>query len=226
MRKAPSPNFNDRAKDTEINFLILHYTGMRSAEEALQRMTNPATEVSAHYMIDTDGTLFQLVDEKHRAWHAGKSSWQNITDINTHSIGIELVNLGHEFGYHSFPIAQIKTLEKLSQEILARHPILPHHILGHSDIAPDRKEDPGELFDWKDLAQKGIGFFPTEAEEKNTVIENLNIFGYNTTHELDVLITAFQRHFRPEKIDGTADNETRRLLQNCADHVSASCKKS
>ena len=216
----PSPNFNDRAEKSNIDFLIIHYTGMKTADAALEKMCDSKEEVSTHYMIDENGKIFQLVKENKRAWHAGKSFWQGITDINSHSIGIELVNLGHEFGYHPFPLKQMKSLEKLAKKILARHKIPSYQVLGHSDIAPDRKQDPGELFDWKGFAEKGIGFFPKQAKEKNTVKENLKIFGYNIDVELEILITAFQRHFRQQNVNGIADKETKELLQGCVSFCS------
>lgn len=155
----PSPNYNDRAPGA-INMLVLHYTGMASCEDALARLCDPVAQVSAHYLIDEDGTVYQLVAEQHRAWHAGVSFWKGERDINSRSIGIELVNPGHELGYRAFPQIQMQALADLAHEILARHPIPPDRVLGHSDVAPGRKRDPGELFDWQWLAGQGIGVWP------------------------------------------------------------------
>lgn len=156
----PSPNFDPRPGGGAIDMLILHYTGMTSAEAALERMCDPASKVSAHYLIDEAGELFQLVEERHRAWHAGVSSWQGDTGINARSVGIELVNPGHEFGYRAFTGAQMARLTALATGVLQRHPMPAHHVLGHSDVAPDRKQDPGELFDWASLARAGVGVWP------------------------------------------------------------------
>ncbi|MCB1579269.1 MAG: N-acetylmuramoyl-L-alanine amidase [Rhodospirillales bacterium] len=149
-----SPNYNDRADDCAPSMIVIHYTGMKTAQAALQRLCNPEAEVSAHYVIDEDGTLYQLVDEDKRAWHAGVSEWEGCTDINSASIGIELVNPGHEFGYHPFPHEQMAALAKLCKDIMSRHEIKT--VLGHEDVAPGRKQDPGELFDWFWLDQHGV----------------------------------------------------------------------
>lgn len=154
--KRPSPNYNERPAGTAIDMLVLHYTGMKSCAAALDRLCDETAEVSAHYLIDEDGTLYQLVDEARRAWHAGVAVWNGNTNINDRSIGIELVNPGHEFGYRKFPEAQMLTLITLCKEIIARHPISPADVVGHSDVAPDRKQDPGELFDWQRLVDEGI----------------------------------------------------------------------
>ena len=147
----PSPNHDDRG-GAAIDMLVLHYTGMKTAEAALERLCDPAAKVSAHYTIDEDGTVYAHVPEARRAWHAGVSFWAGATDINSRSIGIELVNPGHEFGYRDFPDAQIAALITLCHGILLRHPIPSARVLGHSDVAPARKEDPGELFPWERLA--------------------------------------------------------------------------
>ncbi len=152
--KYKSPNFNERIGYDAAVMIVLHYTGMQSAEAALKKLCDPAAEVSAHYVIDEDGTTYQLVDENKRAWHAGVSEWNGETDINSASIGIELVNPGHEFGYREFPPAQMESLATLCKDIMSRHDI--GSILGHSDIAPGRKQDPGELFDWVWLAKAGV----------------------------------------------------------------------
>ncbi|MHA1538096.1 MAG: N-acetylmuramoyl-L-alanine amidase, partial [Alphaproteobacteria bacterium] len=167
MIERPSPNHEARSPDIPIDILLLHYTGMETAEGALERLCDPAAKVSAHYTIDEDGTLYRHVGEDRRAWHAGKSFWAGSYDINGRSIGIELVNPGHEFGYRAFPEAQMAALIELAGGILARHPIPPHRVLGHSDVAPGRKQDPGELFDWARLADAGIGLWPGEAAEED-----------------------------------------------------------
>ncbi len=155
----PSPNHNDRG-DAAIDMLVLHYTGMKTAKAALERLCDPAAKVSAHYTVDEDGTVYVHVPEARRAWHSGISSWAGAADINSRSIGIELVNPGHEFGYRDFPYGQIQALITLCHGILLRHPIPSARVLGHSDVAPARKEDPGERFPWKQLATAGIGLWP------------------------------------------------------------------
>ena len=152
----PSPNHDTRGGQA-IDILLLHYTGMPSGEEALERLCDPNAEpgrVSAHYCIDEAGTTYRLVAEEERAWHAGVASWAGATNINARSIGIELVNPGHEFGYRPFPEAQMHSLMTLSQDILRRHAIPARRVLGHSDVAPLRKEDPGELFDWPPFGRR------------------------------------------------------------------------
>jgi N-acetylmuramoyl-L-alanine amidase len=224
----PSPN-QDARPDGCVDILLLHYTDMLSAEAALQRMTDAAARVSAHYCIDEDGTVYRLVPEERRAWHAGISSWAGATDINARSIGIELVNPGHTCGYRPFAEAQMQALEALATEILGRHPIPAHRVLGHSDVAPARKIDPGELFDWRRLARAGIGLWPEplgfadpgparSTRDIADVQSKLARFGYGVvvTGVLDrateQALSAFQRHFRPASFDGQPDGETRRLL--------------
>ncbi len=155
--QTPSPNFN--ARQLPVTLLVLHYTGMPTMQQALDRLRDPAAAVSAHYLVDEDGTVYQLVDEASRAWHAGISSWAGETDINSAAIGIEIVNPGHEFGYRKFPAAQIVALIILTKDILTRYDIPPQNIVGHADIAPARKQDPGELFPWDQLAAAGISNF-------------------------------------------------------------------
>ena len=209
----PSPNFDTRG-GAPVDILVLHYTGMPSGETALARLRDPAAKVSAHYMIDEDGAVYALVPEEARAWHAGVSYWAGARDINACSIGIELVNPGHEFGYRAFPKAQIAALMELARGILARHPIPAWRVLGHSDVAPVRKDDPGELFPWKELAREGIGLWPSKAADpgETKVAEFLSRFGYDPEALPEKTITAFQRHFRPTRVDGMADAETRGLL--------------
>jgi len=215
MQFLPSPNFNDRAADKAIQHLILHYTGMRAAADALARLCDPAAEVSAHYIVNADGAVTQLVDEEKRAWHAGVSFWAGETDLNSTSIGIEIVNPGHEFGYMPFPDAQITAVTKLCRDILSRHAIQPHHVLAHSDIAPARKMDPGELFPWARLAEDGVGLWPPQKGEGRGERGELDlaIYGYDIS-SLSAAIIAFQRHFRPEKINGEWDDECGARLSN------------
>ena len=146
VTRRPSPNFDERA--LPVSMIVLHYTGMPDAEGALNRMTSPESRVSAHYMVTEEGEIIQLVDEEKRAWHAGKSYWRGITDVNSASVGIEIVNPGHEFGYRNFPDEQIASVIPLVADIKERHGIGRGNIVGHSDVAPSRKEDPGELFPW------------------------------------------------------------------------------
>jgi N-acetylmuramoyl-L-alanine amidase len=207
----PSPNFDARPDGTDIDMLVLHYTGMRSAAAALERLCDPEARVSAHYLIDEDGAVHRLVPEAMRAWHAGVSFWRNHTDINGRSIGIELVNPGHEFGYRAFPEPQMEALIGLAKGILARHPIPARNVVGHSDVAPDRKEDPGELFDWTRLARHGIGIWPEpDANAGADAMGMLADYGYDISAA--AVVTAFQRHFQPHKLDGVIDDETRALL--------------
>ncbi len=213
--ETPSPNFNER--QLPVSMIVLHYTGMQSAEAALARLTDPTAEVSAHYLIDEDGTIHRLVAEDKRAWHAGQSHWRGITDVNSASIGIELVNPGHEFGYRDFAPAQIEALIPLLAEIKDRYEITRGNVVGHSDIAPTRKHDPGELFPWAQLARLRLALpRPT----KNLMdplwsdagfLLALERFGYEVTDKLAAVV-AFQRRFRPELIDGEIDGECRCLL--------------
>ena len=203
----PSPNFEARPPDVPIDLLVLHYTGMESAKAALDRLCDNTSKVSAHYLIDEDGELYRLVDESSRAWHAGESSWRGNRDPNSRSIGIELVNPGHELGYRPFPDPQVDSLIALAQNLVARHPIPPRNVVGHSDIAPSRKQDPGELFDWRRLALAGIGLWPVSATGAVTDVPTmLAHYGYDTSGPS--AIAAFQRHFRPDNLSGTADKTT------------------
>jgi N-acetylmuramoyl-L-alanine amidase len=202
-----------------VALLVLHYTGMRSAAAAIARLTDPAAKVSAHYVIDTDGTVLELVPEACRAWHAGVAGWGAIRDVNGQSIGIELVNPGHDWGYRPFPAAQIAALVELGQAIRARHGLPPKAVVGHSDVAPARKIDPGELFPWADLARHGLGIWPAawenEAPDTGAALEALRAIGYrpdlpDTTPAR--VIAAFQRHWRPDRIDGRLDEATMGLI--------------
>lgn len=221
IEQMPSPNFNDR-KGAGPSIIIIHYTGMETAQQALDRLTDPHSEVSAHYTIDEDGKIYQHVDESMRAWHAGHSFWNGETDINAHSIGIEIVNPGHEWGYRPFTGHQMKALTDLCKDIMARHSIDPENVLAHSDVAPMRKQDPGEYFPWHECANHGIGVWPHPSDEDVVKSASLNIeralhdFGYDPRVKLRDKITAFQRHFVPEAFAnghaGEADSLTRTRL--------------
>lgn len=217
-----SPNFDTRG-GVAIDMLVLHYTGMKSGQEALDRMCDPAAKVSAHYMIEEDGRVFKLVQESDRAWHAGVSHWRGHTNINARSIGIEIVNPGHEFGYRDFPMTQIKAVSALSQVLITNYGIPQRNVVAHSDIAPERKEDPGELFPWKWLAEEGVGLFPAlpHIAPRHTLLDTqrkLARFGYGLpTNGLRDDLTvktfiAFQRRFRSTHFKGEWDSECEGLL--------------
>ena len=214
--------------------LVFHYTGMMSRNDALDRLCDPASKVSAHYVIDEDGTVTPLVAESKRAWHAGVACWRGVRDVNGTSIGIELVNPGHAFGYRPFPEAQTVACETLGTEILSRWPIPARNVVGHSDVAPGRKTDPGELFDWARLAAAGIGLWPDRQPVAGEVGLRLGPgdsggavhdlqgalaeYGYAISLDrvygepMEAAVAAFQRHFRPRRVDGLADPETSQLL--------------
>jgi N-acetylmuramoyl-L-alanine amidase len=233
IAEQPSPNHGERKEGGPIDILLLHYTGMPSAEGALAWLCDPRSTVSSHYFVFEDGRIVRLVDESRRAHHAGKSNWQGETDINSRSIGIEIANPGHEWGYVPFPEAQIAALIELCQGILARHPIPPERVLGHSDVAPLRKVDPGEFFPWERLHREGIGHYAAPAPlsdgptlavgasgpEVTALKDRFRKYGYGLfeADEFDAgmagVVTAFQRHFRPERIDGVADVSTRETLE-------------
>jgi N-acetylmuramoyl-L-alanine amidase len=214
-RDCPSPNWNERA--LPISMVVLHYTGMESAEAALARLTDPAAQVSAHYLIDEDGTVTRLVAEDKRAWHAGKAYWRGITDVNSASIGIELVNPGHELGYRPFTDEQMSSLAPLLAVIMRRHRIDPSMVLGHSDVAPQRKQDPGELFDWEMLSSLGLAL-ETPRPRIRLLHENpgafylaLERFGYDIA-DGHAAVAAFERRWRPRRIGGEVDGELGALL--------------
>jgi N-acetylmuramoyl-L-alanine amidase len=217
--QCPSPNHDERPEGAVIDILVLHYTGMRTAEEALARLCDPAAKVSAHYTVDRDGRVYAHVPESRRAWHAGVSYWAGERNVNARSIGIEIVNPGHEFGYVPFADVQISALIELAQGILSRHPIPPARVVAHSDVAPARKEDPGELFPWKCLAGFGIGLWPQQGPHSavhSGIAHALSRYGYGVPPDVDVplekVITAFQRHFRPSSLTGVWDDECAALL--------------
>lgn len=233
----PSPNHGERRNNLQPDMIILHYTGMPDAGEALQRLCNPIAEVSSHYFIFEDGRIVQLVPESRRAWHAGISSWAGEDDINSRSIGIEIANAGHEGGLPPFPDKQVISVIALCQDIASRWNIKPHRILGHSDIAPGRKVDPGPRFPWHKLAEQGVGHWVSPREnthghsfgrgDEGTPVEALQamlaLYGYKLTidgifgEQTETVVSAFQLHFRPERVDGIADFSTITTLKDLLD---------
>ncbi len=226
---APSPNFDARTAPPDM--IVLHYTGMQSGEAALARLRDPAAKVSAHYVVEEDGRVFTLVPEARRAWHAGVSFWAGERDINACSVGVEIVNPGHEFGYRAFPPAQIASVIDLIGDVRERWTIPDNRILGHSDVAPARKRDPGELFPWKAVADAGHGLWveppaapgpPLQSGDAGLGVvvlrASLRRLGYDGQagetfdDALATIVTAFQRHWRPDRVDGVADGETRARL--------------
>lgn len=229
-----SPNFGDRQVvdgKVGVRHLVLHYTGMVSAAAALERLTDPAAQVSAHYLLDEDGAVTHLVAEDKRAWHAGRSFWRGVRDINSTSVGIEIVNPGHDHGYRAFPEAQVAALIDLARGIISRHGITPDNVLGHSDIAPGRKIDPGELFPWQRLAEAGIGLWPAPTRplpgvpDLTAAFRRLSEIGYpvpvteglgadvlNPVSAATDVVAAFQRRFRPAGVDGILDLDTAAIL--------------
>ena len=227
IQDLPSPNQDERPVGTPIDMLILHYTGMRTAREAIDRLRHPAARVSAHYVVDEDGAVLGLVPEQRRAFHAGVSYWRGHSGLNGRSIGIEIVNPGHECGYREFPVLQLAAVCDLCLAILSRHPIPARNVVAHSDVAPDRMQDPGEKFDWRSLAQNGVGLWPkgvpdlgiggvvSDVAGLHAVRASLAGIGYRVASEGEHdpaparILCAFQRHWRPEAITGTADAGTR-----------------
>ena len=227
----PSPNHDSRG-DQPVDMLVLHYTDMLSAQEAVDRLCDPAAKVSAHYVVSEEGELFQVVDEAARAWHAGESHWRGHNNINARSIGIEIANRGHSHDYPDFPAVQMQAVAALAKAILARHAIAERNVVGHSDIAFLRKDDPGEKFDWRFLAKEGVGLFPfgatkltgTELQRGDTgtpvmrLQTSLANWGYGLKldgeygEKTEKCVRAFQRHYRPELLDGRWDNQCAGLL--------------
>ena len=221
----PSPNVGERRKGCRANMILLHYTGMSSAEKAVLWLANPKAKVSCHYVIDDDGSITQMVPEGLRAWHAGASHWAGEIDINSASIGIEIQNPGHDHGYPDFPAAQMQAVAALCRDIAARRGVPPHRILAHSDVAPGRKIDPGEKFDWSWLAAKGVGHWvaPAPLDADDAVCDEpgalaeahelLARYGYDVEARgrddwFAVVLRAFQIHFRRERADGRLDRST------------------
>lgn len=208
IRDTPSPHHDSRREGAAISLIILHYTGTKTAQEAaevyLGRVADPAGRVSPHYMIDRDGTVYRFVAESCRAWHAGKSFWRGERDINSVSVGIEMVNEGHAGGCPPFPAAQIDALITLCRDIMARHGIPAQGVLGHSDIAPGRKIDPGPALDWRALAARGVGVWPEEGGESAGDFSNfIKSYGYDPDVSREDLARAFALHFGPETQEGT-----------------------
>jgi N-acetylmuramoyl-L-alanine amidase len=205
---APSPNIDER--ECAVEFLVMHYTGMQDAASAIALLRSPEAKVSAHYVVDEDGTVYCLVPEDKRAWHAGISYWRGRRALNGASVGIEIVNPGHEWGYRAFPEAQMAAVERLSLEILGQHAIPARNVVAHSDIAPNRKQDPGELFDWKRLAASGIGVWTDDFADSNDFWGDLAAIGYDLELPRADVVRAFQRHFLPQNLSGEADELTAR----------------
>jgi N-acetylmuramoyl-L-alanine amidase len=227
----PSPNYDERR--APLTMLVLHYTGTPNLAESFHHLTTRAGRVSSHYLVDEDGTIYRLVAEDNRAWHAGISYWRGETDINSTSIGIEIQNPGHEWGLRAFPETQFAAVEALCLDIVQRYAIHPHDVIAHSDIAPLRRFDPGELFDWERLANKGVGQLPPqpvfdpkspfltlgdEGREVQAYQAALQRYGYGLApsgvydYETQAVTLAFQRHFRRSRVDGLADAQTRAIL--------------
>ena len=213
--ETPSPNWNQR--QWPVSMVVMHYTGMQTGAAALERLCDPAAQVSAHYCIEEDGTVHRLVREDRRAWHAGKGFWRGITDINSASVGIELVNPGHEFGYVPFPDAQMETLLPLLADIVHRWDVPRANVVGHSDIAPTRKEDPGEQFDWDLLAAHRLAIktprvrAPSPFENDGAFFLALERWGYDIS-DMAAALRAFQRRWRPHRVDGEVDGECSAML--------------
>jgi N-acetylmuramoyl-L-alanine amidase len=211
----PSPSFDERL--LPVSMVVLHYTGMQDAASAIARLSDQEAKVSCHYLVSEDGKIVRMVDESKRAWHAGSSFWRGITDINSASIGIEIVNPGHELGYRPFPEEQMAALVPLVADIVKRHKIPRANVVGHSDVAPARKKDPGELFDWQRLGKLGLALArPTKSLMDPLWTDGgfllaLERYGYDV-HKPRAAVAAFQRRFRPEHIDGVIDGETRAIL--------------
>ena len=234
-----SPNFDPKKRKTnQIKFLIFHYTGMKTEKAAINRLTDIKSRVSAHYLIKQNGEIITLVPDLYTAWHAGKSVWKNYSSLNKDSIGIEIVNPGHDINYKEFSKIQLAALVRLSKFLIKKYRINSKNILGHSDIAPERKKDPGEKFPWKLLSKKKIGYWhnlnqneliknrnlKTSSKEKNLFLTNLFKIGYqkkflynsnfNRISFDQIISKAFQRRFRPEIVNGKIDQECLLISQN------------
>ena len=211
----PSPNFDDR--DQPVSMVVLHYTGMPDAASAIDRLRDPEAKVSCHYLVTEEGQVLRMVAEEKRAWHAGRSCWRGVEGVNAVSIGIEIVNPGHDHGYRPFPRAQMEGLLPLLDGIVKRHQVPRANVVGHSDVAPARKQDPGELFDWALLARHGLAVArPTRGLvdpcwSDGGFLLALERYGYDVK-DAQAAVTAFQRRFRPDLIDGEIDGESRAIL--------------
>jgi N-acetylmuramoyl-L-alanine amidase len=231
---APSPNHNERPVGQTPDILLLHYTGMPTAAAALERLRNPDAAVSCPYFIHEDGRIVQMVPEARRAWHAGLSSWEGSPDVNARAVGVEIVNPGHDGGLPPYPAPQIAAVIGLSRDVIRRRNIRPDRVLGHSDVAPDRKEDPGELFPWDALHRAGVGHWVEPAPirdgkhcsvgDTGAAVDELQaqlaMYGYGVPvggifdEATAAVVRAFQRHFRPARVDGIADRSTLETLAN------------
>ena len=229
-----SPNHDARRDGAAADMIILHYTGMTSGPDAVARLCEPASKVSSHYVVFEDGTVVQLVPEARRAWHAGVSAWKGDTDVNARSIGVEIVNPGHDLGYPDYPQGQIDATIALCRDVICRLQIPPEHVLAHSDVAPARKNDPGEKFPWRTLGEHGVGIWiaphpitagpALKAGDKGDAVAKLQTafaaygYGIGLTGRYDratqQVVTAFQRHFRPTRVDGIADVSTIETLHS------------
>ena len=227
-RFVPSPNIEPRKNGLTPSILLLHYTGMSSAEKACDWLCTAESKVSCHYLIDERGHITQMVDESLRAWHAGEGTWRGVADVNSMSIGIEIQNTGHTAAYEDFPKAQMHAVIALSRDIVERHDIRPECVLAHSDIAPVRKADPGEKFDWPLLHREGVGHWVKPVQisggqslqlgdtgDKVMALQGMfSLYGYGLDangiydRQTQCVVTAFQRHFRPARVDGVADRST------------------
>ncbi len=238
----PALTYNERPAHISVNMLVLHYTGMVSAEASIDRLCDPDVEVSCQYMVDLNGHITQMVEEQHRAWQAGKSLWHGEANNNGRSIGIEIQNLGHEWGYHPFPDDQMDAVEALCLDILSRHDIPKRNVVAHSDIAPGRKLDPGELFDWERLGKAGVGLWVEPAliepgqylqmGDNGEPVEVLQtmfaLYGYGIgitgvfDQRTNDVVFSFQQHWRQEKCDGVADVSTIKTLRKLIESISVS----
>jgi len=225
----PSPNHGPRPEGARIALVVVHYTGMASARAAIARLCDPKSGVSAHYVIGEDGEMLRLVSEERRAWHAGRGAFAAFRDVNDVSIGIELVHPGHDFGYRPFAHAQIRALARLLEDLLARHGLPPQAVIGHSDLAPHRKRDPGEFFPWAELARAGLAFFPEDpgtpvAPDWAEALACLRRIGYAPGFDGITpaeALRAFQRRFFPLRVDGVLDARTMGRLRAVAAAVPA-----
>lgn len=235
MIELPSSNWNLRPEGEKISVLVLHYTGMLSCEDAIARMCSAEGGVSAHYVVDEDGTQYRLVAEENRAWHCGISCWNGRAALNDISIGIEVVNPGHEFGYRPFPRKQMESVRDLARDIIKRHAIIPRNVVGHADIATRRKKDPGELFDWQWLASEGVGVWPKvkpllsprkvllSLEDRNDKVYQLQHrlarYGYHIREDgyygekTEHVVIAFKRHFVQDQVDGVWTAKAEAMLE-------------
>lgn len=221
VEEAPSPNRRPRPEGAGVEALVLHYTGMATGAEALARLRDPEAGVSSHYLVEEDGRIFRLVPEGLRAAHAGVSSWRGREALNDWSVGVEIVNPGHDWGYRHFPALQMAAVAELCLDVIRRHRIPARNVVAHSDVAPNRKRDPGERFDWEGLAREGVGLWPegvpglepdAPAAGEAEAVGLLARIGYRADLPPGVLLAAFQRHWRPERVDGRLDLGTLRRL--------------